>query len=171
MITFLFGVSMGEIVLIFLVVLLLFGANKIPEFARTIGKGMNEFRKAADDIKREFRENTEDLKEDLEDARKSLTEEGRHLKEDLSRAGDDFSHGVDEVSKEIYNLNDDGTPKDSYDPDINPEQSGEGGEFKNLSPENRPGPREGVDDPTEDIGEGSKNDGEVKDADGKSAVD
>ncbi len=113
MITILFGVSMGEIVLVFLVVLLLFGANKIPDFARTLGKGMNEFRKAAEDIKREFRENTEDLKEDIEDARKSLVEEGHLMKEDLKRAKNDFSHSVDEVSQKIYNLNDDGTPKEN----------------------------------------------------------
>jgi TatA/E family protein of Tat protein translocase len=44
MITFLFGVSMGEIIIVFLVILLLFGANKIPEFARMFGKGMNQTR-------------------------------------------------------------------------------------------------------------------------------
>ena len=46
---FLFGISIGEIVLIFVVVLMLFGSKSIPGLARSLGKGMNEFRKAADD--------------------------------------------------------------------------------------------------------------------------
>ena len=45
----------GEILLILLAVLVLFGAKKIPELAQGIGKGMKEFRKAMkeveDDIK------------------------------------------------------------------------------------------------------------------------
>ncbi|MCX7797383.1 MAG: twin-arginine translocase TatA/TatE family subunit [Melioribacter sp.] len=45
----------SEILIIVLVVLLLFGAKKIPELAQGIGKGMREFRKALreveDDIK------------------------------------------------------------------------------------------------------------------------
>lgn len=45
----------GEIILIVLAILILFGAKKIPELAQGIGKGMKEFRKAVkeveDDIK------------------------------------------------------------------------------------------------------------------------
>ena len=33
----------GEIILIFLIVLLLFGAKKVPELFRSLGKGVNEF--------------------------------------------------------------------------------------------------------------------------------
>ena len=36
----------GEMILIFLIVLLLFGAKKVPELFRSLGKGVNEFRKA-----------------------------------------------------------------------------------------------------------------------------
>lgn len=43
-----------ELILIFLVVLLLFGAKRIPEIARGIGKGIREFRDATTDIKREL---------------------------------------------------------------------------------------------------------------------
>jgi len=37
----------GEIILIVLVILLLFGAKKIPELAQGLGKGMKEFKKAS----------------------------------------------------------------------------------------------------------------------------
>ena len=45
----------GEIVLIVLVVLLLFGAKKIPELARGIGKGMSEFKKGLKDVESEIK--------------------------------------------------------------------------------------------------------------------
>ena len=43
-----------EIMLIALVVLVLFGAKKIPEFMQGLGKGVREFRKAAKDIQEEI---------------------------------------------------------------------------------------------------------------------
>jgi sec-independent protein translocase protein TatA len=49
------GIGMQEMIVIFLIVLLLFGAKKIPELARGIGKGMGEFNKAKQDFEREIR--------------------------------------------------------------------------------------------------------------------
>lgn len=43
-----------EILLIFLVILLLFGAKRIPEIARGLGKGIREFKDASTDIRREL---------------------------------------------------------------------------------------------------------------------
>jgi len=43
-----------EIAIIVLVILLLFGAKKIPELARGMGQGINEFRRASNDIKSEI---------------------------------------------------------------------------------------------------------------------
>ena len=43
-----------EILLILLVVLLVFGAKRIPELARGLGKGIREFKDATNDIKQEF---------------------------------------------------------------------------------------------------------------------
>lgn len=41
--------GMGELVIIFLIVLLLFGANKIPGIAKDIGSGIREFKKSIKD--------------------------------------------------------------------------------------------------------------------------
>lgn len=49
-----FGIGMQEMIVIFLIVLLLFGAKKIPELARGIGKGMGEFKKAKTEFEREI---------------------------------------------------------------------------------------------------------------------
>ena len=49
-----------EILLILLIVLIFFGAKKIPELAQGLGKGVREFRKAARDIQDEIeKESTE----------------------------------------------------------------------------------------------------------------
>ena len=50
-----------EMVIIVLVILLLFGAKRIPELARGIGQGINEFRKASDDIKKEIDKGKQDV--------------------------------------------------------------------------------------------------------------
>jgi len=52
----------GEIILIVLVVLLLFGAKKIPELARGIGKGMSEFKKGIKDVETEIKSADTDAK-------------------------------------------------------------------------------------------------------------
>lgn len=44
----------GELLLILLVVLIFFGAKKIPELAQGLGKGIREFRKAARDVQDEI---------------------------------------------------------------------------------------------------------------------
>jgi sec-independent protein translocase protein TatA len=51
-----FGLGMGETVLILVVVLLLFGAKRIPEIAGALGKGINQFKKNVNDVDKSFRE-------------------------------------------------------------------------------------------------------------------
>ena len=53
-----------EIILIALVVLVLFGAKRIPEFMQGLGKGVREFRKAARDIQGEIEKPDEPKKVD-----------------------------------------------------------------------------------------------------------
>ncbi len=45
----------GEIILILLVILILFGAKKIPELAQGLGKGMREFKKAVKDVEEDIK--------------------------------------------------------------------------------------------------------------------
>ena len=49
------NIGATEIILIVLVILLLFGAKKIPELARGIGKGMSEFKKGLKDVETEIK--------------------------------------------------------------------------------------------------------------------
>ena len=47
------GLGAGEIAIILLIVIVLFGGKKLPELARGLGKGINEFKKASNEIKDE----------------------------------------------------------------------------------------------------------------------
>ena len=49
-----FNLGTGELLIIFLVILLLFGAKKLPELARGLGKGINEFKDAVETGKKEI---------------------------------------------------------------------------------------------------------------------
>ncbi len=58
-----------EMLLIFLVMLLLFGAKKLPQLARGIGKSVGEFRKAREEFEDEIRKGGEEV--DIAEAQKA----------------------------------------------------------------------------------------------------
>ncbi len=57
------SIGTPELVVIFFIVLLVFGKDKIPELARGLGKASRQFRKALDDVKDEI--NFDDIKRDM----------------------------------------------------------------------------------------------------------
>ena len=54
------NLSIGELLVIFCVVLLFFGARRIPEIARALGKASREFKNARDGIVNEVKSSLED---------------------------------------------------------------------------------------------------------------
>lgn len=58
------GLGTTEILVIALLVLVLFGAKRIPEFMQGLGKGVREFRKAARDIQEEIEKPLDEKKTD-----------------------------------------------------------------------------------------------------------
>lgn len=48
------GLSGGELVMVLVAILILFGAKRIPEFAKGLGQGIKEFKKASSDVTTEF---------------------------------------------------------------------------------------------------------------------
>lgn len=59
-----FGIGMPELLLILGLALIVLGPKKLPELAKALGKGLAEFRRAADDLKEEFRQ----MEREVEDA-------------------------------------------------------------------------------------------------------
>jgi sec-independent protein translocase protein TatA len=68
-------ISGGELVVVVFFILLFFGADSIPGIARMVGKGMREFQKATDDIKREFNDHTADVKNDINKISDNITKQ------------------------------------------------------------------------------------------------
>lgn len=62
MLAFIGNLGAGEIILILLVILLLFGAKKIPELAQGLGKGMKEFKKSLKDVEDELKKTDDEIK-------------------------------------------------------------------------------------------------------------
>ena len=58
------SIGVQEITLILIVILLLFGAKRIPELARAFGRATYEFKKAKETIKKEAEELTDELKDE-----------------------------------------------------------------------------------------------------------
>lgn len=50
------GLGMGEMILIFLVVLLLFGAKRLPEIGSSLGKGIREFKSSVREVENELKQ-------------------------------------------------------------------------------------------------------------------
>ena len=64
-----FGIGMPELLLILGLALIVLGPKKLPELAKTLGKGLAEFRRATEDLKDEFRK----MEHEVEDASASAT--------------------------------------------------------------------------------------------------
>ena len=56
----------GELILILLVVLLMFGGKGVPTIARTLGRSMREFKDAANGIQQEVRSSFKDVSNEVE---------------------------------------------------------------------------------------------------------
>lgn len=51
-----FGIGIGELILVLIVALIALGPEKLPAVAKTLGKAYSEFMKAGEEVKKSFRE-------------------------------------------------------------------------------------------------------------------
>ena len=94
------AIGTSEVVLIVLVVILLFGANKIPELARSLGKATGEFKKGKQEIELESREVEKSLKEKRSDEKSSkIKEMARDL--GITIEGKNDEQLLDEIQKKM----------------------------------------------------------------------
>ncbi|MFP6903673.1 MAG: twin-arginine translocase TatA/TatE family subunit [Verrucomicrobiota bacterium] len=59
--------SPGELIIVVLVVLLLFGSTKLPKLARSLGQSINEFKKGKEEIARELKKGADEVKAEADE--------------------------------------------------------------------------------------------------------
>jgi|GEM_PF-410813 len=93
----LFGISGGELLIIFLLALLVFGPGKIPEIARMIAKGVNEVKKVQREINSEIHRYSGDIEREARQMQRGIDD----LKNDLLNPMDVKLSVTDDFDKSI----------------------------------------------------------------------
>ncbi len=94
---FLFGISGGEILIILLAVLLLFGPKKIPEIARMLGRGINEVKKVQREINTEIHRYSADIEHEARDVQDKID----RLKKDITSPMEEMAANNDQTSTPV----------------------------------------------------------------------
>lgn len=101
-----FGIGGGELIFILFIILMLFGSDKVPEIARTMGKAMAQLKNATNDIKSEIQKGAEDNgfdKKMLDDLTGNITSEINKTKASLLGDSNPLRGISDTFSTEISN--------------------------------------------------------------------
>ena len=104
-------ISGSEIFIILAVILVLFGAKQLPDIAKGFGKGMKEFKKATDDIKREISD--ADVVKDFTETKSNIedTFNNFNITEDIVEEDED----KEKSKKSSENSSEEDTANDGYD--------------------------------------------------------
>lgn len=120
-----------EMILIFLVVLLLFGGKKLPELARGLGKGLREFKDASEGIKREIQNNinavnevVDSAKSEVDSAVNSMDTEGTSSTSYSNPDEAVLEHGYASQVQENLSPEHEGDAQEGADPYIHTDESG-----------------------------------------------
>ena len=90
-------IGFTEIILIFIVALIVIGPDKLPFYAKKLGAGLREFRKATDDMTKDIRES---VVEPLEEAQKPI----REAMEPFEQLDRDVRNNFKETSDSLKNI-------------------------------------------------------------------
>ena len=77
-------ISSTEIVFILFIVIMIFGADKIPDIAKGMGKGMRSLKNATNDIKGEIKRSADNQGIDTDDFTKDIYQEINKAKEEIN---------------------------------------------------------------------------------------
>jgi Tat protein translocase TatB subunit len=75
-----FGIGMPELLVILVIALLVVGPKRLPDLAKTFGKGLSEFRKATEGATETLKESlrVDEIKQDVEDIKESFLSDKSH---------------------------------------------------------------------------------------------
>lgn len=71
-----FGIGMPELIVILVIALIVIGPQKLPDIARSLGKGLAEFKRASDDFQRNISEEVRNLDEKERAGKESTVADG-----------------------------------------------------------------------------------------------
>lgn len=115
-----FGIGGGELVFIMFIVLMLFGSDKVPEMARTMGKAMAQLKNATNDIKSEIQKGAEangfDQKT-LDDLTGGINSEINKAKESILGDSSNTLNGITETFNTEVNKTKDSVLSGTKNPD------------------------------------------------------
>ncbi|MBV1924727.1 MAG: twin-arginine translocase TatA/TatE family subunit [Flavobacteriaceae bacterium] len=97
-------ISGAEIFFILFIVLLVFGADKVPEIARGLGKGMKQIKNATNDIKSEITKSAEKQGVDLDitkDFSRDLKEATKNVTKKVDSVRDEIEDGFGSVKRKL----------------------------------------------------------------------
>ena len=86
-------ISGTELVFIFFIVLLVFGADKIPSIAKSLAKGVTQVRNATNEIKSEIQKSV--------DSKEIGGGVGKNIKEEVDKVKDDFDELTDSIKRDL----------------------------------------------------------------------
>ena len=99
-----FGIGGSELFLIIIIAVMLFGADKIPEVAKSLGKGIQQLKSATDDIKSEIQKTATENGLDQSSLTGGLSDEVTKVKENFAKImenSNDPSFGLDKIKEDL----------------------------------------------------------------------
>ncbi len=98
-----FGIGGGEMIFIIFIALMLFGSDKIPAIARTMGKGMAQLKNATNEIKSEISKSAEanGIDASFKDLTSGFSTEVENIKGSL---GTNLSNPIDKMKEDLDEL-------------------------------------------------------------------
>ena len=87
--------GMGEIVVLFVLALLIFGPKKLPELGKTFGKGMAEFKRASNELKTTFKREMDNIEHETSDVKSMASEVGQDINTSYYDNEDDYYSDYD----------------------------------------------------------------------------
>ncbi|MBC3536224.1 Sec-independent protein translocase protein TatB [Megasphaera hominis] len=92
-----FNIGFGELVLILIIALVVFGPGKLPEISRALGKSVREFRQAADTFSKEMMSETEDTRQ----AVRTVTDTAAETKKEITVAAEETKQAFTEPLTQV----------------------------------------------------------------------
>jgi sec-independent protein translocase protein TatA len=90
------SLGMQEIIIIFVLALIVFGPRKLPELGKSIGKGLQEFKKASNELKRTWEEEVQ-----LEKEKESVSSILKDASAELKATSEEISKNASAITNEL----------------------------------------------------------------------